>query len=142
MELGPAGLLFAAIAVCSTVFAASPLPLVLEESIELGSVSGRIDHLAVDLARQRMFIAELGNDTVGVVDLSARKLLRRLTGFREPQGLGFVASTDTLYVSNAGDGSVRLFQGADLSPAGRIDLGDDADNIRVDERTNGRDCDR
>lgn len=138
IKLVAAGLLIAGagIALCSTVFAAGPLPLVLEAKIELGSVSGRIDHLAVDLVRQRMFIAEPGNNSVGVVDLKARKLLRRLTGFKEPQGVGYVASTDTLYVANAGDGSVRLFQGEHLSPAARIDLGDDADNIRIDERTN------
>ena len=62
----------------------------------------------------------------------AQKVIRTITGLKEPQGVGYVPSTDTLYVSNAGDGSVHLFQGADLSPSGRIELGDDADNIRVD----------
>ena len=124
------------VAFCSMIFAADPAPLVLEGKIALGNVSGRIDHLAVDLARQRLFVAELGNNSVGVVDLKERKLLRRIAGLKEPQGLGYVASTDTLYVANAGDGSVRLFQGADLSSAGRMDLGDDADNIRIDTRAN------
>ena len=32
------------------------------------------------------------------------------------------------------DGSVRIFKGADLSPAGRIELGSDADNVRVDSK--------
>src|SRR5262249_45006255 len=40
---------------------------------------------------------------------------------------------DTVYVANARDGSVHLFQGANLDPAGQIALGDDADNVRVDE---------
>jgi len=35
-------------------------------------------------------------------------------------------------VANGGDGSVRLYQGDALTPAGRIELGDDADNVRVD----------
>jgi DNA-binding beta-propeller fold protein YncE len=126
----------ASVALCSTAVGADSSPLVLEAKIALGSVSGRIDHLAIDLGRQRLFVAELGNNSVGVVDLKERKLLRRITGLKEPQGMGYVASTDTLYVANAGDGSVRLFQGTDLSPAGRIDLGDDADNIRIDARAN------
>lgn len=108
-------------------------PLVLEAKIPLGDVRGRIDHLAVDLNRQRLFVAELGNDTVGVVDLKERSVALRLAGLKEPQGIGYVASTDTLYVANASDGSVRLFQGLNLSPMGRIGLGDDADNVRVDE---------
>jgi hypothetical protein len=43
---------------------------------------------------------------------------------------------DALYVANAGDGSVRVFAGADYAAAGRIDLGEDADNIRADSAAN------
>jgi len=108
-------------------------PLVLEAKIPLGDVRGRIDHLAVDPNRQRLFVAELGNDTVGVVDVKERRVARNLADLKEPQGVGYVASTDTLYVANASDGTVRLFQGPNFAPAGQIDLGDDADNVRVDE---------
>jgi hypothetical protein len=107
-------------------------PLVLEVKIPLGQVSGRIDHLAVDLKRQRLFVAELGNNSLGVVDIAAGKMLRTITGLSEPQGVGYEPTTDTVYVANAGDGSVRIFGGEDLSLVGRIDLGDDADNVRID----------
>jgi hypothetical protein len=40
-------------------------PLVLEAKIALGKVSGRIDHLSIDLKRQRLFVAELGNKQPG-----------------------------------------------------------------------------
>jgi YVTN family beta-propeller protein len=112
------------------------LPLILEAKIPLGDVRGRIDHMAIDLAGQRLFIAELGNDSVGIVDLKDRKLLHRISGLKEPQGVGFVQSTGTLYVANAGDASLRLFQGENYSDGGRFDLGDDADNIRVDAAAN------
>jgi YVTN family beta-propeller protein len=107
-------------------------PLQLETKIPLGDVRGRIDHMAVDLKRQRLFVAELGNDSVGIVDLSTRKLISRIPGLKEPQGVGYEPTTDTLYVANAGDGSVRLFEGSDYKPTGRIELGSDADNIRID----------
>jgi YVTN family beta-propeller protein len=109
-------------------------PLALEQKIPLGDVSGRIDHLAVDLPRQRLFVAELGNDSIGVIDLRARKVVHRITGLRQPQGVAYVADADALYVANAGDGSVRIFKGEDYAAAGRLDLGEDADNIRVDAR--------
>jgi sugar lactone lactonase YvrE len=108
-------------------------PLVLEAKIPLGTVSGRIDHFAYDPANRRLFVAELGNDSVGIVDLKDGKV-RRLTGLSEPQGLAWHAATQTLYVANAGDGSVRLYLGPAFTPAGTIALGDDADNIRVDSR--------
>jgi hypothetical protein len=122
-------------AVFGTAAWSDTTPLQLEAQIPLGAVKGRIDHLGVDVARHRLFVAELGNDTVAVVDLEHYAVLRTLTGLHEPQGLGYEPSTDTLYVANAGDGAVQLFQGADLNLVGRIELGKDADNIRIDPNT-------
>ena len=110
---------------------ASP-PLVIDAKIPLGQVSGRIDHLGIDLERKRLLVAELGNNSLGVVDLAAGKVLSRVAGLAEPQGAAYVPSSDSIFVANAGDGSVRVLRGEDLTPIGRIELGDDADNVRVD----------
>jgi DNA-binding beta-propeller fold protein YncE len=110
-------------------------PLELEAKISIGNVSGRIDHMAVDLKRQRLFVAELGNDSVGVVDIANRTLLRRIAGLREPQGVGYELTTDTLFVANARDGSVQLFDGNDYKVTGQVELGNDADNVRIDAAT-------
>jgi DNA-binding beta-propeller fold protein YncE len=107
-------------------------PLILEAKIPLGPVSGRIDHLGIDLKRKRLLVAELGNNSLGVVDLAAGKVLSRIAGLAEPQGVAYVPSSDSIFVANAGDGSVRVLRGEDLAPIGRIELGDDADNVRVD----------
>ena len=107
-------------------------PLILEAKIPLGQVSGRIDHLGLDLERQRLLVAELGNNSLGVVDLKAGKVLSRIAGLSEPQGVAYVPSSDSVFVANAGDGSVRVLRAEDLTPIGRIELGDDADNVRVD----------
>jgi YVTN family beta-propeller protein len=107
-------------------------PLQLETKIPLGNVAGRIDHMAIDPEKRRLFVAELGNDSVGVVDLDAKKVVHRVSGLKEPQGVAYIRLNDSLYIANGGDGSVRVFHGPDYSPAGRIELGADADNIRVD----------
>ena len=106
--------------------------LVLERKIPLGEVRGRIDHLAIDLARDRLFVAELGNDSLGVVDLAAGKLLRRIGELDEPQGVAYDPATDTVYVADGGDGLVHRFKGAELMPLEPIRLGADADNVRLD----------
>jgi YVTN family beta-propeller protein len=111
-------------------------PLVLESKIPLGEVSGRIDHLGIDLKRQRLFVAELGNDSVGVVDLAAGRVLRTISGMSEPQGVAYVPFADSVYAANGGDGSVRVLRGDDLAPIARIELGSDADNVRVDGQRN------
>jgi len=111
---------------------ATEMSLQLEAKIPLGNVAGRIDHMAIDLEKHRLFVAELGNDSVGVVDLDAKKVVHRVSGLKEPQGVAYIRLNDSLYVANGGDGSVRVFRGPDYSPEGRIELGADADNIRAD----------
>src|SRR5215472_4000938 len=113
-------------------YGAGPEPLQLEAKVPLGEVSGRIDHMAVDLQRKRLFVAELENNSLGLVDLAGHKLVRTINGFKKPQGVGYVPANDTLYVANGGDGSLRMFEGQDYAAAGQIDLGDDTDNVRVD----------
>lgn len=109
--------------------------LQLEAKILLGDVRGRIDHMAIDLKRRRLFVAELGNDSVGVVDLASRSLIRTIAGLEEPQGVGYEPSTGTLLVANARDGSVKLFEGNGYKTTGQIELGSDADNVRIDSTT-------
>ena len=127
-----AGLIWSAAAAAQIV----GVPLVLETKIPLGQVSGRIDHLGVDVKRQRLFVAELGNNSLGVVDLAAGKVLRTIAGLSEPQGVAYVPNADNVFVANAGDGSVRVLRGDDFAPIGQIELGEDADNVRVDTRRN------
>jgi len=109
-----------------------PSTLLLEAKIPLGNVAGRLDHLAVDIARRRLYVAELGNNSIGVLDLTTNRLMRTVAGFSEPQDVGYEPSTDTVYVTNGADGSIRLLRGDDLRPIGRIDLAGDADNVRID----------
>ncbi|TAL03030.1 MAG: hypothetical protein EPO08_05340 [Rhodospirillaceae bacterium] len=107
-------------------------PLELIDKIPLGPVAGRIDHMAIDHARHRLFVAEMGNDAVGVVDLEHRALLTQVAGLDEPQGVAYSAEADTLLVANGGNGAVIGYHGADYASADRLDLKDDADNIRMD----------
>jgi len=111
-------------------------PLVLERTIPLPGVSGRIDHMAVDLRRGRLLVAELGNGTVEAIDLATGKVVHRVSGLKEPQGVGYAPRENLIAVASAGDGSVRLFRGDDLASVGTVPLGDDADNVRLDMRAN------
>jgi DNA-binding beta-propeller fold protein YncE len=126
-----AALLIVAVVMVTPAHAGESAPLIVEKKIPLGEIAGRIDHLAYDVARQRLYVAELGNNSVGIVDLKTGKLVRTVAGFEEPQGIGYEPSTDTVYVANA-DGSVRLFRGDDFAALGSIPLGRDADNVRID----------
>jgi len=106
--------------------------LVLERTIPIAAGSGRIDHMALDPKRRRLFVAELGAGAVEAVELASGKSVGRIGGLKEPQGVGYLADRDELAVASGGDGSVRFYRGADLSPLGTLQLGDDADNVRID----------
>ena len=106
--------------------------MALERTISLGKVAGRIDHLAIDLAGKRLFVSELGDNSVAVVDLKSGRVIRQIDGLHEPQGISVSPETGLVAIASAGDGSVRLFKADDLAPMGAIELGDDADNIRSD----------
>jgi hypothetical protein len=107
-------------------------PLVLERTISLPSTKGRIDHLAVDPARHWLFVAEIANGTVDEVDLVAGKVTGRIAGLSEPQGVAWLSAEHELVVA-CGDGSVHFYD-PDHHEMARVDLGDDADNVRIDPR--------
>jgi hypothetical protein len=107
-------------------------PLRLIQTIPLRTVEGRIDHMAVDLKGQRLFIAALGNNTVEILDLRAGKRIQTITGLHEPQGIGFVPELDKIFVANAQSGACDVFDGSSFKRIKSIKLSDDADNIRYD----------
>ena len=119
-------------AVAAVAWGQATQPLRLEKTIELPEVQGRIDHLSIDVKGQRLFVSALGNSTVEVIDLKAGKRLKTISGLQGPQGVLYVPATDRLYVANAKDGSVRIFDGSSYAPLKTLDYGDDADNVRYD----------
>ena len=73
LELSAIALSLQVLAISSLVPPAAAGPVqtaMLERKIPLGEIRGRIDHLAIDLDRDRLFVAELGNASLGVVDLA------------------------------------------------------------------------
>src|SRR3954454_10555446 len=81
-------------------------PLRLEKTIPLPHVQGRIDHMAIDGKNHRLFVAALGNNTVEVIDLEHGKRINSISGFREPQGVFYLAACNRLYVANREDGTL------------------------------------
>ncbi|MDQ6758857.1 MAG: YncE family protein, partial [Acidobacteriota bacterium] len=90
------------------------------------------DHLSIDTKQQRLFVAALGNNTVEVIDLKAGKLAHSMPGLSEPQGVLYVPAVDRLFVANAKDGTVRMFDGTSFKLLKTISYGEDADNLRLD----------
>lgn len=108
----------------------------LQQTIPLPNVKGRMDHLSIDVKKQRLFVAALGNDTVEVIALNAGKQMHTISGLAEPQGVLYLPAVNRLYVANGRDGSLRIYNGSSFNSLKSIQLGDDADNVRYDPGEN------
>ena len=107
-------------------------PLRMLRAIELPHVEGRIDHLALDGAGLKLFVAALGNNTVEVVDLQRGTHLKSLPGFREPQGIAGIADAKTIAVANGQGDGVQILAADDYRLLRGVPLGEDSDNVRYD----------
>ena len=102
------------------------------QTIPLPNVEGRIDHMAVDVKGQRLFIAALGNNTIEVVDLQSGKRTQSIGGFSEPQGVSFIPEFNKLLVANGKTGACDILDGSSFERIRSVKFPDDADNIRYD----------
>jgi DNA-binding beta-propeller fold protein YncE len=105
------------------------------QTIPLPGVQGRIDHLAVDLADGRLFVAALENGTLEVVDLKSGKRVGQVGGLQEPQGVAYIPGTHRLIVSEGGRGFADVYDARTLRREDEIPLGPDPDNVRYDPAT-------
>jgi DNA-binding beta-propeller fold protein YncE len=110
-------------------------PLRLEKEIPLPGVEGRIDHFGADEARQRLFIAAIGNGSVEIVDVQKGERTAEIKGLNEPQGAFYNTKTNRLYVATGGDGKLGVYDGTTLALQQTAEFGDDADNVRYDRRS-------
>jgi DNA-binding beta-propeller fold protein YncE len=133
--------LAAAIAGLPLLAAGSLLPgsesskrLELVQTISLQGKAGRLDHLALDGKGQRLFVANLSNNSLDIVDLKAGKLLKQIPGQGKIQGVAYAPHLDRIFVGNGEDGVCNAFDGKDYSLLKSVKL-PDADNVRYDAKS-------
>ncbi len=104
-------------------------PLVLTEAIPLEGVKGRIDHFGS--AGNRLLISALGNNTIEVIDISARTVLRTITGIPNPQGVVFSPEANKIFAASS-KGKLYIYDGTSFDLIKEIDFHSDVDNLRYD----------
>jgi sugar lactone lactonase YvrE len=110
-------------------------PLVETASIELTGVDGRIDHLAIDLKRERLFVAAVGNNSVEVVDLKGGRVQKSIRELKQPQGILYLDDIDRMVVASGVSGTVDVYDGDKLEKLASVEVGEGPDNLRYDPRT-------
>lgn len=108
-----------------------PRPLVLTEAIPLAGVQGRFDHFGFD-GRNRVIVAALGNNTVEIIDISARLRVHSIAGIPNPQGVVYAPEAKKLFAASS-KGKLYIYDGATFELINSIDFQGDVDNLRYDE---------
>jgi hypothetical protein len=108
--------------------------LVLQGRTELPGYTGDFDQFAVDLERNRLFLAAEEHGTLEVFDLRSGRHLRSIGGFETPHSIFLVPQTHRLLITDGGE-SIKLLDAGSLAPAGAIKLHPGADSIGFDSGT-------
>lgn len=107
-------------------------PLKLIETFELpATVTGHFDHLAVDTKGNRIFAAAVDHKAVLVVDLRDGKLIRSIP-MPVPRGIVYREDLDRFYVSEGGEGALRIYDGKTYRLLKVVKLLPDADPVVYD----------
>jgi hypothetical protein len=107
----------------------------LLQTIALPGVGGRLDHMAVDLEKNRLFVAAVANGSLEVLDLNAGKVINTIPGIRDAQDALFLGGDfNKLYVSSL-DGTLRIFQGETFRLIQAIKLEPDPNRLLYDPAT-------
>jgi DNA-binding beta-propeller fold protein YncE len=114
--------------------AAAEPPLKLVQTIPLAGPPSRLDRMALDAKNGRLFVANMANASLDVVDMKAGKLVKQIPGQKGIQGIAYVADLDRIFVGVGEDGACRVFDGQDYKLLKSIPL-DDADNVRYQPET-------
>src|SRR5713101_5501544 len=110
-------------------------PLQLIQRIPVPGVTGRIDHFTAYPKRRLLIFAALGNNSLEIVNTFEAKVVHSIKGLDEPQGVLYVPEFDKIFVANAGNGHVNVYDGKTYALRKSIALGEesDTDNLRWDE---------
>jgi DNA-binding beta-propeller fold protein YncE len=127
--------LFVAFCLYPTAAHAQAKTLQLTQTIPLPGVEGRIDHMALDAASDRLFVCALGNNTVEVLDLRRGERIHSITGLGAPQGIAYIPELNRIFVANDKGGICKIYDRKSFKTVGELDFKDDADNVRYDSAT-------
>src|SRR5215831_15356858 len=113
------------------------LPLQRVQTIPMPCVTGRMDHLGVDVEGGRLFAAARGDNqnTLEVIDLKAGKRLFSIRGQSMPQGVFYSADFKKLFVANGKDGTVKSFREDSFELLDSLSIGTNADHVGYDQAT-------
>lgn len=126
---------FTALGIAACTSADEPAPLERVQVIPLnGRADKKLDHMTLDAKRDRLFVANMANRTLDIVDLKAGKVLKEIADQRGIQGVAYAPDLDRVFVGLGVGGFCNAFDGETYQLLKSVKLGEDVDNVRYDAR--------
>src|SRR5260370_6244080 len=102
----------------------------LINTTDLPGIEGDLDHLAIDTAGQRLFVAAEDNGTLRVIDLKTGKLERAVKGFKNPHSILYLPEQSELYIAD-GSKPVQVLDSSTFAVKRTIPTTPGADSMRA-----------
>ena len=129
-------LIVAGDAAAPSIDAQTSAPLKLAAKYEMpAQVTGRFDHLGIDLRGGRLFVAAETAHQVLVFDLKTGKYLQSIEGIEIPHAIFAREDLGRIYVTDGGLGAVKVYDSKSYALLKTIPLKVDADSIGYDPVT-------
>jgi len=122
------------LALAGMASAAEPLKLVAKYKMP-AAVTGRFDHLGVDLRGNRLFLAAESAHEVLVFNLRTGQFLRAITGIGIPHAIFCREDLNRIYITDGGAGELKIYDGKSYRLLKSVKLKVDADSIGYDPAT-------
>lgn len=121
----------------STIAMKDPAAVQLVQMTPLPGIEGDFDFLAVDLKRDRLFIAGEEHHTIEIFKASTGEHLQSVGGVKTPHALAYVAEKNELIVADGGDSSALFLSAGDLKQVDRVALIDGSPTGKTDSPDTG-----
>jgi hypothetical protein len=108
-------------------------PLKLVRTLSLPSaIQGHFDHFGVDLKHHRLFATPEDFKAVLVFDLNTGEMVHQIDGLVRPHAVLYREDLNRIYVTDGGDGTLKIYDGDTYDLRKSIQLLKDADSIGYD----------
>lgn len=112
------------------LFEAADASMIAMPSIPFdASIKGHFDHFGVDVKHNRLFATAEDSHAVVVFDLVNGTVLKQIDGLARPHAVLYREDLNRLYITDGGDGALKIYDGKSYELIGMVPLQKDADSI-------------
>jgi DNA-binding beta-propeller fold protein YncE len=105
------------------------------QTTRMPGLGNHFDHLTADLKNDRLFVVPEANKSIEVYGLRSGRFIHSIKGIGEGHSVVYRADINRIFVTDAADGDLKIFDGTSYALLKKVKLRADADSTGYDEVT-------